>query len=138
MITYYCPQCWTILNGQMANCPECGYELSRFSELPYEDKLLISLHHPVQDNRIMAIEILGNTGSRKAIPEFEQILAQESEDYYVLRAVLLAASKIGGAQGVALLERAQGHSSSLVQRLAKRLLAEQRGKPTGQDPQQSG
>ena len=122
MITYYCPQCWTIVTEQDVSCPNCGYHLGQFTELPYEDKLLLGLKHPVQDIRIIAIKALGDLGNLRAIPEFKQIVMNENEDYYVLRAVLLALEIIPGQQSIALLVQAKNHPSELVRRLADQIL----------------
>jgi len=122
MITYYCPHCWTIVDEQMTTCSNCGYELGQFLELLYEDKLLASLKHPVQDIRLMAIKTLGDLGNQRAIPEFEQIIMNKNEDYYILRAVVLALENIPGSQSLTLLERAIEHPSDLVQRLANRII----------------
>ncbi|MCL4561177.1 MAG: HEAT repeat domain-containing protein [Chloroflexi bacterium] len=108
----------------MGKCPACGYELYEYSELDYEHKLLLSLHHPVQDNRIMAINLLGEIKSVAALPELEAILFEENTNYFTQKSVLQAATKIDGPEGLALIKKAQGHPSTLVQRLANDLWVE--------------
>lgn len=137
MLTYYCPQCWGVLQGDESHCPHCGYELGQFTQLPYEDKLLAALHHPVQERQIIAAQVLGELGSVRALPEFEKLLERE-EDYYLLRAVLLAVARIDHPQRRALLRKAREHSSLLVRSLAQELLeqiAESGGDPS---PDQAG
>ncbi len=121
MVTFYCPNCWSFVLPEMKRCPECGYDLEAFSELSYEDKLLNALSHPIQENRVMAIQILGEIGSQKALPKFEAMLNNEKVDVYVVQAILWATSKIGGAESSAILKKARRHSSSLVRNLAEKL-----------------
>ncbi len=121
MVAFYCPNCWSFVLPEIKRCPECGYDLASFSELSYEDKLLNALSHPIQENRVMAIHILGEIGSQKAIPKFEAILNNEKEDVYVIQAALWAASRIGGSESKVLLERAKRHPSSVVRNLAEKI-----------------
>lgn len=122
MLTYFCPNCWVELSFDQQICPQCGYVLDAFDSLTYEDKLLAALKHILPDRRIMAAQILGNLHSVRALKEFESIVAGGEENYYLLRAVLLAAAKIDHPDRQRILQKATHHSSALVAALAVRLL----------------
>ena len=124
MITYYCPGCWAIVAEDQTVCPHCGYALNRFDDLSFEDKLLAALHHSVSERRIMAAQILGNRGSQRAVPEFKKIVESGEDDYFFLRAVLLAVSKINHPQQAAILQTAAQHPSELIRHLAEELTAQ--------------
>jgi hypothetical protein len=123
MITYYCPQCWVIVNEKDKVCPNCGYDLSQFSRSSYEEKLLKALHHTVQERQLIAAEVLGKIGSRRALTEFETILSTEKDNYFLLRAAVGAIAKIPDPRSREILERtSRQHPNTLIQHLAKDLL----------------
>lgn len=121
MLTYYCPNCWTIVSEDQQTCPNCGYVLDEFNTFTFEDKLLAALHHSVPERRIMAAQILGNRGSQRAVPEFQRIIESDEEDYFFLRTVLQAVSKINHPDRDTILHKASQHPSELVRKLAKEL-----------------
>jgi|YelNatPaOPRAMG01_1025707.scaffolds.fasta_scaffold00756_21 HEAT repeat protein len=127
MITYYCPECWQVISEKDTRCPHCNYDLSRFNELTFEQKLLRSLDHPVVEMRIIAARTLGDLGYVDALPYFEKMLDQEKVDYYLLRAVLEATAKINHPQAMRILQRAKEHPSSLIRRLAAELIEKRAG-----------
>jgi DNA-directed RNA polymerase subunit RPC12/RpoP len=122
MLTYYCPHCWQIVTEEQKTCPHCGYVLDKFKNYVYEDKLLAALHHSVPERRIMAAQILGIRECIQALPEFGRIIASDETNYFFLRAILLATSKIVHPEREAILLKATRHPSQLVSRLAKELL----------------
>jgi len=124
MLTYYCPQCWSEVAGEEHICPHCGYPLDEFHQQAFEDKLLAALHHTLPERRIMAAQILGNLKSERALPEFIRIIEGNEEDYFFLRAVLLAVVKIPHPDRIKILQRASQHPSRLVSDLAKELLVD--------------
>lgn len=130
MLTYYCPHCWHTLDGEVAVCPYCGYDLSAFESLPYTQKLIYALHHPIPERRVIAAQVLGELGAREALPAFEALLDElqgEQYDYYLLRAVLEATARIPDPRRVVLLRRATHHPADLIARLAQDLLAQVEG-----------
>jgi HEAT repeat protein len=122
MLTFYCPNCWKNISEGSRICPNCAHDLSQYSQREFEEKLISALNHPIQDNRIMAIQILGDLRSTSSLHPFEQILHTETQDFYVLKAVLEAIAKIDDPQGQALLEQAESHPSMLVRHLARILM----------------
>ena len=121
-ITYFCPSCWNTLEGEEDRCPNCGYVLADFNQLPYEDKLVLALQHPVRDTRYVVAEILGKITSLKALPEFERFLDDAETDYYMLRTIVDALEKIEGPESLNLLEKAGRHHNMLIQERARRML----------------
>jgi len=122
VLTYYCPNCWAIIANDAVVCSECGYQLDHFEKLSYEDKLLAAIHHSVSERRNMAVQVLGNLGSQHALPKFLEIIENETDDYFLLRAVLLSTSKINHPLRLVILTRATLHSSPLICELALELL----------------
>jgi len=123
MITYYCPNCWAEISEAEKVCPECGYNLADYSHLTLEQKLVLSLCHPILDSRMMAVQILGNLGSALALPEYKNILEDENSDIYLLMEVVKALPKIHDPQIILLLQEACQHHSSLVRNSAEEQLS---------------
>ena len=122
MLTYYCPNCWTIVAETDKICPNCGYILEEFEKMDYEDKLLAALHHPVPERQIMAAQILGDLKSQRALPEFLKIIIGGEQDYFFLRSILMATAKVNHPDRILILEEASRHSSTLVSKLAIELI----------------
>jgi HEAT repeat protein len=122
MVTFYCPNCWAELRGNEETCPECGYKLENFETLSYEEKLIEALHHPVAQRRNMAAQVLGNLNSQRALQEFAKIMDEETEDYYLNRAILLAAAKIEYPERKQILMKGLKHSSPMIAKLAQELI----------------
>lgn len=122
MLTFYCPSCWKKIRSDDLICPECGYDLSNFSSLSYEEKLLLALHHPVPGNRMVAIQTLGDLHSQLALPELEKTLKNLREDVYTLRETVIAIAKIPGEDSRVLLKEATRHPYTLVRHKAEELL----------------
>ena len=117
---FFCPHCWKEINAQADQCPYCAYNLKEYKNLSFEEKLINALGHPVRENRMMAIQVLGELRSRKALPVFASILETE-EDFYVIREIMLALEKIGGAESKKMLLCLKTHKSKLIRNLAARL-----------------
>ncbi len=126
---YFCPSCWREIDAAPQRCPACGADLTRFHALPYEDKLLRALRHPVLDHRLMAIVILGQRRSERAVPSLRAVLDSE-DNVYVLREALRALARIGGPRAQAALQAATSHRARLVRELAQELLTGRRPAPT--------
>ena len=122
MLTFYCPNCWQIINENEKTCLHCGYELESFSRQDYKDKLLAALHHTIPERRMIAAQILGNLKIQQAVPEFKKILEEERENYYLLRAILIALAKIDHPERIEIIKKAAHHPSGLVSSFAKMML----------------
>jgi HEAT repeat protein len=118
-MTHFCPGCWLSVPGEARQCPHCGADLG--GEAPYEDKLLRALRHPVPETRLLAVQILGELRSDRAVPEFARILTEE-RDPYLLRGVLRAQALISSEESRRLIRKAAGHPFHTVRDLARSLV----------------
>jgi HEAT repeat protein len=117
---FFCPDCWIEIAVGTKTCPHCGYVIAEYESLSYEKKLIRALRHPVRENRMMAIQVLGELRSRAALPMFASVLKIE-EDFYVTREIILALEKIGGTESKKIIRRLKTHKSKLIRSAAKRL-----------------
>jgi HEAT repeat protein len=109
------------MERDVGKCAVCGYDTAEYGRLPYEEKLLLALSHPIRDNRRMAVQLLGELKSKAALPRFKAMLNTE-DDFYLLREVLTALSKVGSSEGRAVLCEATKHESRIVRDFAKLLM----------------
>ena len=115
-ITYFCPNCWSESEKAASRCPSCGFDLSAYQLLSYESKLILGLRHPVKENRMMAIRILGDRRCCTAVPVFRSMLDGE-EDIYIIHEIIQALLKIGTDECYYVLRRLENHRSRLVRAL---------------------
>ena len=111
----FCLCCWSPLNGQERICPACGCDLTFFSRLSIEEKYILALGHPVVDNKMIAVSMLGKSGSQRAIPRLEKILWSPETDYYLLAEVLNALASIRNPKCLELIQMAaEKHPNRLI------------------------
>jgi HEAT repeat protein len=124
--TFFCPQCWEKIPGSVLECPHCRYDLSGYERLSYEEKLVLALRHPLRENRLMAIRLLGELKSQMALALFESMLKTE-EDFFVVREVIYSLTKIGNEneRNRQIIQALRDHPSRLVRILAEEVLAGQ-------------
>lgn len=120
---FFCPRCWKEISEKADQCAYCGYNLEEYKTLSYEKKLMNALHHPLRENRMMAIQVLGELRSREALPLFASLLETE-EDFFVIRETMRALKRIGGRKSKEMLLSLKTHQSNLVRGEAKWLLGE--------------
>ncbi len=124
MLTYYCPRCWEIVQENQQVCPNCGYKLDDFTHFDFDDKLIAALHHSVSERKIIAAQVLGIRQCKRALPEFKKILSSGEDNYFFLRAILLAVAKFEDPDREEILNQAKSHPSKLVSLLASELINE--------------
>jgi len=88
-MTHFCPNCWKTVDVDVDKCPSCGFQLADYDAASYERKLLLALKHPVRENRLLAVQVLGRIRSRRAVAAFGRLLRAEG-DYYLLRVQILS------------------------------------------------
>ena len=118
MLTFFCPNCWCETEANAVRCRHCEYDLSAYSSLPYEDKLIRALGHPIQENRLLAVQALGELRCVRALPYFAKIM-EEEQDFCILRETITALRKLDTPESRALLSRARIHPSRLVRNFAE-------------------
>jgi len=79
----------------------------------YEEKLMMALTHPVREQRMIAIETLGNIRYLPAVPKLELIVRNEA-DAYVVREVIRALRKIGTPECIQIIASLTDHPSVVV------------------------
>ena len=124
VLTWFCPECWKQIEFQDIKCPRCGHSLSRYDNLSYEEKLIAALRHPIRENRMLAIQLLGDLRSQAALPVFRSMLEKE-QDFYVVREITRSLAKIGSAVSEDIIRTLEYHSSRLVRRIAKEIVVEE-------------
>jgi len=124
MATYYCPNCWKIIEQNQNTCPDCGFVLEEFSKLSYEEKLQSSLSHPVPERRIIAAQILGELKSKDAFEQFKKIVYSNNPDYYFMKVILKAVAGFNHPDCLKILKKATRNPSILVSTFAQELIDE--------------
>lgn len=114
----FCPGCWSEAGPEAAECPHCGYRIADFAALPYESKLILALKHPIRENRMLAIQLLGELKCAAAVPALETILREE-QDPYVLGAIARAVARIDTHASNVILSRLRSHRSAIVRDFAE-------------------
>jgi len=112
----FCPNCWGEIRENTRTCPHCQYDLTRYSQLSYEEKLTLALRHPIRENRMLAIQLLGDLRSNSAVPVFSSII-QEENNFYVIREIVRSLRRIGGEKSKELLSALSKDRSKLVRDL---------------------
>ncbi|AEA47524.1 HEAT repeat domain-containing protein [Archaeoglobus veneficus] len=120
MTTYFCPKCWSEFKEDFRKCPVCGYDITEYKKLPYEDRLIISLGHPVREVRMNTIRLLGHMKSEKVLPHFEKMA--DTEDVFILMAIVDSLAIIRSRRAIELLSRLAEHNSKIVSQAAKKVL----------------
>lgn len=72
----------------------------------------------------MAAQVLGIRQCKRALPEFKKILASDENNYFFLRAILLAVAKFEDPEREEILNQAKSHPSELISFLADELITE--------------
>ena len=123
MLQPLCPNCWEEVDGGVARCPRCHYSLVNYTKLKYEQKLILSLRHPIPENQMMAIQLLGELKSSSALPALASMLCEE-KDLFVIREIALALCRIGTRESWDLIDGLRQHPSRLVRDYAHLLITE--------------
>jgi len=87
MTKWFCPYCWYELKEEENVCSNCGADLSRFSILSYDEKLILGLKSPITQNRMFVIYVLGKRKVSMAIPELCKMLSKEKDTYELLEII---------------------------------------------------
>ncbi len=115
MIHFFCPNCWKSISDRIIICRYCKYDLRNFNSLSYEDKLILSLKHPVKEIRRLIIFIIGLKKFKKAINEFS-IMIEEEEDPVILMEIAKALRNINNNEAKKMLYKLKSHRFPIIAR----------------------
>ena len=111
--TFFCPFCGRQSPDDEQICPRCGKSLDHWREYPFEERLLLTLRHPLPEHRMMAIRILGRRKYESAVPVFAEMVAA-GQDVYVLREIVVAVLQMDTEDSRRGLEQLRAHPSPVV------------------------
>jgi len=111
--TFFCPFCGSQSSDDERVCSRCGKSLDHWREYPFEERLLLTLHHPLMEHRMMAIQILGQRRYERAVPEFEKMMSA-GQDVYTLREIVFALSRMNTQDSHRLITKLRDHPSPIV------------------------
>jgi predicted amidophosphoribosyltransferase len=111
--TFFCPFCGKQSPDDELVCPRCGKSLDYWREHPFEERLLFTLHHPLQEHRMIAIRILGQKKYERAVPVFDEMITA-GQDVFTLREIVFALSEIDTCDSRRLIAKLRRHPSPVV------------------------
>ncbi|MCX8034203.1 MAG: HEAT repeat domain-containing protein [Thermodesulfovibrio sp.] len=120
MIHFFCPSCWRVISENIIICPYCHYDLRKFNTLGYDDKLILSLRHPVKEIRRLIIFIIGLKKLKKAVAEFERMIEGE-DDPIILLEIVKALVKINSKEAREILDKMRSHRFQIISRYIERI-----------------
>jgi hypothetical protein len=112
-VLYFCPACWSVISREDMVCPNCGYDLKEFHNLPYEYKLIMALEHPVKEMKRNVIYTIGKKDLEMAIPHLEVMINKET-DPIILMEIADALSRMTSPQAIGLLRVLSQHQYPVV------------------------
>ncbi len=112
-ILYFCPACWSVISKDDKVCPNCGYDLTEFHNLPYEYKLIMALEHPVKDMKKNVIYTIGRKDLEIALPHFELMISRET-DPLILMEIADALVRMSSPEAIRLLRELAQHRYPVV------------------------
>ncbi|MCY0866377.1 MAG: HEAT repeat domain-containing protein [Aquificaceae bacterium] len=112
-VLYFCPACWSVISREDVVCPNCGYDLKEFHNLPYEYKLIMALEHPVKEMKRNVIYTIGKKDLEMAIPHLEVMISKET-DPIILMEIADALSRMTSPQAIGLLRALSQHRYPVV------------------------
>ena len=114
--TFFCPFCGKAGSDDERVCSRCGRSIEHWQEFPFEERLLLTLKHPILEYRMMAIQLLGQRGYARAVPELDAMITTE-RDIYLLKEIASALNHIDTHEARQALNRLRDHPSPVVHRL---------------------
>ncbi|GAB6183471.1 HEAT repeat domain-containing protein [Thermodesulfovibrio hydrogeniphilus] len=87
MLHFFCPYCWCELKENEKICSKCGRDISNYSLLPYDEKLLLVLNHPVKEIRKTVVHLLGLKRLPQAVYKLEKMLDEEEDPMILIEII---------------------------------------------------
>jgi len=111
--TFFCPFCGKQEPDDLPVCPSCGKSLRHWRDHAFEERLLLTLRHPIREHRMMAVQILGQRRYQRAVPVFAEMIRTE-RDVYLLREIAIALNRIDTAKSRKILTELSAHPSTVI------------------------
>jgi HEAT repeat protein len=116
--TFFCPFCGKQSPDDDPVCHSCGKSIEHWREHAFEERLLLTLHHPIQEHRMIAIQILGQRKYERAVPVFAEMIAA-GQDVYTLREIVYALLQMNTENSRQLITKLREHPSAVVRTACK-------------------
>ncbi|AEE15083.1 hypothetical protein Thena_1471 [Thermodesulfobium narugense DSM 14796] len=110
-IKYFCPFCKAELPEDLEICPFCKTDLR--DNVSYDDKIILSLDHPILDVRMLSIKLVGEKCIKKALPKLSD-LANKSSDPLELIAIYKSLKQIGSSEANKIIEKIRQKNNKIV------------------------
>lgn len=124
MVTFFCPNCWHVVQEDTAHCPHCGVDIPLLLQgRDYIDMLIAALKHPEPQTPIRVATILGNLRTPRAVEPLLDLLEGDA-DIYQKAAAITALGKIGDRRAEAVLNHIVGNGPTTLRRVAQKALDE--------------
>jgi hypothetical protein len=121
MNTFFCPFCWQEIEESATRCAQCGADITQAQKRNFEEKLLHALGHKLPDTVEMAVWILGELQSAKAVPPLTALL-KRTESYQLKCMILDALDKIGTDVAISVIRETFARETGLVRKKARKLI----------------
>jgi HEAT repeat protein len=122
MVTFYCPQCWKILDQRDVICSHCGINIERtLGERDYASSLIAALSHSEPETPIRAALILGLLRNREAVIPLLEVVDGDA-DIYQKRAAIEALATIGDTRAEPTLRRLASEEPQSLRTMAREAL----------------
>ena len=111
--TFFCPFCGKQSPDDDSVCISCGKSIRHWREHAFEERLLLTFHHPIREHRMMPVQILGQRQYQRAVPVFAEMIRTE-RDVYLLREIASALNRIDTAKSRKVLAELSAHPSPVI------------------------
>jgi HEAT repeat protein len=131
MVTFYCPNCWHVVQENTVHCPHCGVDIPFLLQArDYIDMLIAALRHPEPRTPIRVATILGNLRTPRAVEPLLDLLRSVA-DIYQKAAAITALGKIGDRRAEAALQQILEGGPATLRGVTQEALAELHGGQAG-------
>ena len=101
-------------------CPFCKADLR--GSISYDDKIILSLDHPILDTRMVSINLVGDKRMEEALPKLSE-LANKSSDPLELIAICKALKQIGSSDALEPIEKIKQKNNKIVNRYIDEIMS---------------
>jgi HEAT repeat protein len=124
MVTFFCPNCWHVVQEDTVHCPHCGVDIPFLLQgRDYIDTLIAALRHPEPQTPIRVATILGNLRTPRAVVPLLDLLEGDA-DVYQKAAAIQALGKIGDRRAEPLLNQFLESGPATLHRITQDALDE--------------